>query len=82
MKKILAVVVAGLFIFSFTGFSMAKDKGPAKGTSKVVKECKKDGTKCTSEELKDKKLRKECQNPCPAEPPVPPAGGGTPPSGS
>jgi len=75
MKKVLAVVVAGLFTFSFTGFAMAKDKAAHK-TAKVAKECKKDGTKCTPEELKDKKLKKECKNPCREEPsdPAPPAG--------
>jgi len=74
MKKVLAVVVAGMFAFSFTGFAMAKDK-PAK-KPKVVKECKMDGTKCTADELKDKKLKHQCLNPCRAEPsdPAPPAG--------
>ena len=78
MKKVLAVVVAGLFAFSFTGFAMAKDK--AHKAAKVVKECKRNGTKCTAEEMKDKKLKKECLYPCPAEPsdpaapPAPPAG--------
>ena len=76
MKKVLAVVVAGLFAFSFTGFAMAKGGKEAK----VVKECKRDGTKCTADELKDKKLKKECKHPCPSQtkesepPPAPPAG--------
>ena len=80
MKKLLAVVVAGMFAFSFTGFAMAKDKAAHK--PKVVKECKKDGTKCTAEEMKDKKLKKECLYPCPAEPsdPAPPAGQASPPA--
>ena len=71
MKKVLAVVVAGLFAFSFTGFAMAKGGKAPKG--EIVKECKKDGTKCTADELKDKKLKKECLHPCPSQTPVPPA---------
>ena len=70
MKKVLAIVVAGLFAFSFTGFAMAKGGKEAK----VVKECKRDGTKCTADELKDKKLKKECNHPCPSQTPAPPAG--------
>jgi len=78
MKKVLAVVVAGLFVFGFTGFAMAKGGKAPKG--EIVKECKKDGTKCTADELKDKKLKKECKHPCPSQtkesepPPAPPAG--------
>lgn len=87
MKKVLAIVVACLFIFSFTGFAMAKDKAAYKA-AKVAKECKRDGTKCTADELKDKKLKKECKYPCPAEPtspaapPAPPVDSPPPRSGS
>jgi hypothetical protein len=87
MRKFIVMVIAALVSLSFMAVTVtAKDKMAKKPN--VVRECKKDGTKCTADELKDKKLKKECKNPCPcgdkapvappsdpgSNPPAPPAG--------
>jgi hypothetical protein len=90
VKNFILMFIAALVSLSFMAVTVtAKDKSAKGKKAKVVKECKKDGTKCTADELKDKKLKKMCKNPCPCEdkapgappadpgsnpPPAPPAG--------